>query len=133
MRSGVHWLAHGLLVVSTGASAFAVVVVVIATLAVAGFWAVGSAVAAAHLGGTFVETNDELMQTFSVALIAGLVFWQYFQWRLHRAHATPPQRGGIDDTILDLVYDMVGGLLAAVFGTAHLTGVSDELAERLSA
>ena len=40
---------------------------------------------------------------------------------------------GIDDTILDLVYDMVGGLLAAVFGTAHLTGVSDELAERLSA
>ncbi|SDC44256.1 hypothetical protein [Natrinema hispanicum] len=75
--------------------AFAVVFVVIATLAVAGFWAVGSAFAAAYLGGTFAETNDELMRTFSVALIAGLasglVFWQYFRWQLRRTHATPPQ------------------------------------------
>jgi hypothetical protein len=38
---------------------------------------------------------------------------------------------GLDDTVLDLVYNTLGGLLVAVFGTAYLTGVSDELASRL--
>ncbi|PCR90377.1 hypothetical protein [Natrinema ejinorense] len=74
---------------------FAVVFVGIATLAVVGFWAVGSAFSAAHLGGTFVETNDELMQIFSVALVAGLVsgfvFWLYFRWQLRRTSTPPPQ------------------------------------------
>ncbi|MFC7068585.1 hypothetical protein [Halobaculum lipolyticum] len=39
---------------------------------------------------------------------------------------------GLDDTVLDLVYNSVGGLLVALFGTAYLTGVSDQLAARLS-
>jgi hypothetical protein len=38
---------------------------------------------------------------------------------------------GLDDTVLDLFYNTVGGLLVAVFGTAHLTGVSDQLLGRL--
>ncbi|WP_277556251.1 hypothetical protein [Halobaculum limi] len=38
---------------------------------------------------------------------------------------------GLDDTILDLVYNSIGGILVAVFATAHLTGVSDQLAARL--
>ncbi|QFU81785.1 hypothetical protein [Natronorubrum aibiense] len=68
--------------------AFAVFFVCLTTLAVAGFWSVGSAFSAAYLGGTFVKTNDELMLVFSVALVAGLVsglsFWLYFRWRLRR-------------------------------------------------
>ncbi|WP_439026822.1 hypothetical protein [Haloarchaeobius sp. DT45] len=38
---------------------------------------------------------------------------------------------GLDDTVLDLFYNTIGGLLVALFGTAYLTGVADELAERL--
>ncbi|WP_254522240.1 hypothetical protein [Natrinema caseinilyticum] len=39
---------------------------------------------------------------------------------------------GLEDTILDLAYDTVGALLVATIGTAYLTDVSDQLAERLS-
>lgn len=38
---------------------------------------------------------------------------------------------GLDDTVLDLFYNTMGGLLVAVFGTAHLAGVSDQLLGRL--
>jgi len=38
---------------------------------------------------------------------------------------------GLDDTVLDLVYNTVGGLLVAVFGTTYLTGISDQLVGRL--
>lgn len=38
---------------------------------------------------------------------------------------------GLDDTVLDLFYNTMGGLLVAIFGTAHLTGVSDQLLTRL--
>ncbi|MFC7099019.1 hypothetical protein [Halobaculum marinum] len=38
---------------------------------------------------------------------------------------------GLDDTILDLVYNSIGGLIVAVLGTAHLTDISDQLAARL--
>jgi hypothetical protein len=98
---GIGVAALGMLVVSTlqvattlrMTPAFAVFFVCLTTLAVAGFWAVGSAVSAAYLGGTFVETNDELMLLFSVALVAGLVsglaFWLYFRWRLRREQSPP--------------------------------------------
>lgn len=38
---------------------------------------------------------------------------------------------GLDDTILDLVWNTVGGLLVATFGTAYLTGLSDQVAARI--
>jgi len=37
---------------------------------------------------------------------------------------------GLDDTVLDLVYNTIGGLLVAVFGTTYLTGISDQLRGR---
>ena len=37
---------------------------------------------------------------------------------------------GLDDTVLDLVYNSIGGLLVAVFGTTYLTGLSDQLRGR---
>jgi hypothetical protein len=39
---------------------------------------------------------------------------------------------GLGDSVLDLVYNSVGGIVVAVLGTAHLTDVSDQLAARLS-
>ena len=65
---------------------FAIFFTVIATLATAGFWAVGSAASAAYLGTMFVGTNTELMTTFTASLIAGVIagglFWLYFRRRL---------------------------------------------------
>ncbi|PCR90378.1 hypothetical protein [Natrinema ejinorense] len=40
---------------------------------------------------------------------------------------------GLTDTVLDLTYNMLGAVLVAILGSASLTDVSDELAERLSA
>jgi hypothetical protein len=63
---------------------FAVVFVVLTTLATAGFWAVGSAASAAYLGTRFVETNDELMIVFTSALVAGVVAGLVFRWYFRR-------------------------------------------------
>lgn len=38
---------------------------------------------------------------------------------------------GLEDTVLDMFYNSIGGLLVAIFGSAHLSGVSSELAEKL--
>ncbi|WP_435099708.1 hypothetical protein [Halorubrum sp. N11] len=38
---------------------------------------------------------------------------------------------GLDDTVLDLMYNSIGGMLVAVFGTRHLVGISDQLGDRL--
>ncbi|MFO7926014.1 hypothetical protein [Natronomonas sp.] len=38
---------------------------------------------------------------------------------------------GLDDTVLDLIYNSIGGLLVAIFGTTYLTGISDQLRDRL--
>mgnify|MGYP006282343929 FL=1 len=38
---------------------------------------------------------------------------------------------GLDDTILDLFYNTLGGLLVATFGTVHLTDLADQLQMRI--
>lgn len=38
---------------------------------------------------------------------------------------------GLEDTLFDLVYNTMGGLLVAIFGTTYLTGLSDQLRDRL--
>ncbi|RBI63880.1 hypothetical protein DMJ13_05040 [halophilic archaeon] len=63
---------------------FAVFFTVIATLATAGFWAVGSASSAAYLGTTFVETNDDLMLIFTEMLVAGVLTGLLFRWYFRR-------------------------------------------------
>lgn len=74
---------------------FAIVFVVIATLATAGFWAVGSAASAVLVGTAFVETNDALMYVFTAAAVAGLgaglVFRWYFRRLLSRDAARAPE------------------------------------------
>lgn len=78
---------------------FAVFFVVLATMATAGFWAVGSAVSARYLGTAFVGTNDDLMLVFTAATLAGLVagalFRVYFRRRL-RANLERPAGGEVD-------------------------------------
>lgn len=38
---------------------------------------------------------------------------------------------GLEDTLLDLVFNTVGGVIVAIWGTAHLTDVSDEIWARI--
>lgn len=38
---------------------------------------------------------------------------------------------GLDDTVLDLFYNTMGGVLVAIFGTTYLTDISDQLRDRL--
>ena len=40
---------------------------------------------------------------------------------------------GLEDTMLDLVFDTVGGIIVAVWGTAYLTGVSEAIRARFEA
>lgn len=63
---------------------FAVVVVVVATMGLAGFWALGSAASAAYFGTTFVSTNRELMWVFVAATFAGMVAGRSFRWYFRR-------------------------------------------------
>jgi hypothetical protein len=74
-------------------SGFAIVFTIIATLATAGFWAVGSAASAVYLGTAFVETNDELMYIFTAALVAGLVAGGVFRWYFRRYRQATTDQG----------------------------------------
>ena len=92
--TGLSIAALGMLVVaalqSTGSvrmtPTFAVVFVVLVTMATAGFWAVGSTASAQYLGTSFVETNDGLMIIFTAAtlaaFVAGGLFYVYFRRQL---------------------------------------------------
>lgn len=71
---------------------FAVVFVVLVTLAFVGWWALLSWLFASVVGTGFLETNAELMYVFTAALLGGVVgggvFWLYFRRQLRR---TPPR------------------------------------------
>ena len=43
----------------------------------------------------------------------------------------PLAQYGIDDTVLDLMYNSVGALIVAVFGQAHLSGVAERVRDGL--
>jgi len=70
---------------------FAVVFVLLVTLAFVGWWALLAWLFASVLGTPFLETNEELMYVFTAALLGGVagggVFWLYFRRQLRR---TPP-------------------------------------------
>ncbi|WP_135823674.1 hypothetical protein [Halorussus ruber] len=83
-----------------------------------------------HLGPKF---------TFAYLLVFVMafgVFWELLEFYIAvaaRLLGIPKilTQYGLGDTILDLSYNTLGGLLVAVFGTAYLTGVSDQLLARL--
>lgn len=63
---------------------FAIGFVVVATMATASLWALGSAASARWLGTTFLESNDQLMYVFTGALLASLVSALAFRWYFRR-------------------------------------------------
>jgi hypothetical protein len=63
---------------------FATSFVVIATMATAGFWAVGAGFAHYVWGTAFVQTNRQLMGVFVAATVGGLVAGAVFRWYFRR-------------------------------------------------
>jgi hypothetical protein len=72
---------------------FAVVFVVLVTLAFVGWWAVLSLLFASAFGTPFLETNTQLMYVFTAALLGGVagggLFWLYFRRQLRRRPPRP--------------------------------------------
>ncbi|MFC7175801.1 hypothetical protein [Halosegnis marinus] len=65
------------------------------------------------------------------------VFWEVLEFTIGEVAALAGSEGtiltqyGLDDTLLDLVFDSVGAVVVAVWGTAHLSDVVGALADRL--
>jgi hypothetical protein len=67
-----------------------------------------------------------------LVVLAFGVFWEVIEYGVGAAAALVGSGSvltqyGLDDTMLDLVFDAVGGVVVAVWGTAYLVGVADEL------
>ncbi|WP_233560590.1 hypothetical protein [Halobellus sp. Atlit-38R] len=65
------------------------------------------------------------------------VFWEVLEFAARQAAATLGIEAvlvqyGLEDTILDLVFDTVGAILVALFGTERLTELTEQLRERLA-
>jgi hypothetical protein len=79
----------------------------------------------------------QFMFVFLLAFVlAAGVFWEVVEFALAELSAIIGTdrvltQYGLEDTILDLVFDVVGAVLVAVRGTAHLTDVVGALAARL--
>jgi uncharacterized membrane protein YjdF len=71
-----------------------------------------------------------------VAVLAFGVVWELFEFGLdivadETGIQMPLAQYGIDDTVLDLMYNSVGALIVAVFGQAHLSGVAERVRDGL--
>ncbi|MFC6785443.1 hypothetical protein ACFQFH_05805 [Halobaculum halobium] len=106
-----------------------------------------SASVVAAVGYTVARAIDEhseavylpprFMFVFILLFVAAFgVFWEVLEFGITEIAAvlgtgTVLTQYGLEDTILDLVFDLVGGVIVAVWGTAHLTDVAGAVTERL--
>jgi hypothetical protein len=73
-----------------------------------------------------------------VVTLAFGVFWEVLEFAIGEAAALLGSQSvltqyGLGDTLLDLVFDSVGAVIVAVWGTAHLSDVVGALADRFEA
>jgi hypothetical protein len=66
------------------------------------------------------------------------VFWEVIEFALGEAARAMGNRSlltqyGLEDTMLDLVFDTIGAIVVAVWGTAHLTDVAGYIERQLDA
>ena len=71
-----------------------------------------------------------------VFVLAFGVVWELFEFGLdivadETGIAMPLAQHGLDDTILDAMYNSLGALVVATFGQAHLSGVAETVRESL--
>ncbi|SHH32723.1 hypothetical protein SAMN05443636_2316 [Halobaculum gomorrense] len=84
-----------------------------------------------------VYLPSRFMFAFILLFVAAFgVFWEVIEFAIGGAAATLGSGSvltqyGLDDTIYDLIFDLVGAVIVAVWGTAHLTDVVGAVTERL--
>jgi hypothetical protein len=65
------------------------------------------------------------------------VLWEVIEFTLGELGPvvgfSPLTQYGLEDTLMDLVFDSVGAVVVATWGTAHLAGVVDAVRDRLGA
>ncbi|AXG07759.1 hypothetical protein DU500_15725 [Haloplanus rubicundus] len=92
---------------------------------------------AVELHSDAVSLPDRFMFVFILLFVLAFgVFWEVIEFAVAGAAAlsgTPAVlvQYGLEDTMLDLLFDTLGGVVVAVWGTAHLTDVVGAIAERL--
>lgn len=85
----------------------------------------------------YIEMGPKFTFVYLLVFVMAFgVFWELVEFYIGVAAqllgtAKVLTQYGLDDTVLDLFYNTMGGLLVASFGTAHLSGVSDQLRARL--
>ena len=67
-----------------------------------------------------------------VVVLAFGVFWELFEFGLdivadETGVSMPLAQHGLDDTVLDLMYNSAGAFIVAIFGQAHLSGVAERV------
>ena len=100
--------------------------------------AVGYATARAiELHSDGVSLPDRFMFVFILLFVLAFgVFWEVIEYGVSVLAALSGTRSvlvqyGLEDTMLDLLFDTLGGVVVAVWGTAHLTDLVGTLSERL--
>ena len=73
-----------------------------------------------------------------IVVLAFGVIWELFEFGLdiiadETGIAMPLAQHGLDDTVLDSMYNTLGALVVATFGQAHLSGVAENVRQSLFA
>ena len=86
-----------------------------------------------------VSLPPKFMAVFILLFVLAFgVFWEVIEFAIGKlgallGGAAVLTQYGLEDTMLDLVFDLVGAVIVALWGTARLSGVVDALADRLDA
>ncbi|AZH26388.1 hypothetical protein [Haloplanus aerogenes] len=92
---------------------------------------------AVELHSDAVSLPGRFMFVFILLFVLAFgVFWEVIEFGVAGLAALSGTQSvltqyGLDDTMLDLLFDTLGGVVVAVWGTAHLTDVTGAIAARL--
>jgi hypothetical protein len=92
---------------------------------------------AVELHSDAVSLPDRFMFVLILLFVLAFgVFWEVIEFAVAGVASLSGTRSiltqyGLEDTMLDLLFDTLGGIVVAVWGTAHLTDLVGVLAERL--
>jgi hypothetical protein len=86
-----------------------------------------------------IELPSRFMFVFILAFVMAFgVSWEILEFSIDivgnavGSESVGFTQHGLEDTLTDLVFDTVGGVIVAIWGTAHLSDVSDEIWARIS-
>jgi len=88
-----------------------------------------------HSDAIRIPTRFAFVFIFVVVLAFGVV-WELFEFGLDivadvTGVSMPLAQHGLDDTVLDLMYNSIGALIVAMFGQAYLSGVAETVRDGL--